>query len=124
VEIWKIRQKSTGLFAKGGSMRGWHSDRGWSEKGKNWNKLSHVKLHINNNVEYYRRQGDDIEIVKLTLRVSDKDTLSMVDLIRDMTTKKREKQEALDRYHRERRLEKLEDVCSKSMAVTKILVSL
>jgi len=42
--VYKIRDKNTRLYSKGG-MNG---NKLWSENGKSWNTLGHIKLHINN----------------------------------------------------------------------------
>jgi hypothetical protein len=67
-EGWKIRQKSTGKFSKGGGM-GHYGGGGFGpiSKGKVWNNLCHVESHMRGNIKFYQDNGDDIELVKVEL---------------------------------------------------------
>lgn len=106
MEIWKIRQKSTGLFSVGGDLRpGWEC---WAETGKNWSKLGHLKNHLNIAADFYRQHQDDIEVVKMVLVASEKDTIPMKKLLDDREKRHREKQIKIDAARKERRLAELE----------------
>jgi len=61
--VFKIRQKSTGLFAKGGGTWG----KFWVEAGKIWRKKHHAEAHIRNNLEFYRAEQDDVELIQYQL---------------------------------------------------------
>ena len=98
MEIWKIRQKSTRLFSIGGEITRNGASRAWSEKGKNWNRLNHLKNHLNINARFYRKHQDDIEIVKMELVASEKDTIPMKELLDD-----REKRHKKKQYEKQRR---------------------
>ena len=105
-QVWKIRQKSTRLFSVGGNLhRGF---RAWSKKGKSWNQLNHLKNHLNLNVEFYRECQDDIEIVKLEMVVSEKDTISMREMLDEREERYQQKQLNRAQRRRETRLIELE----------------
>jgi hypothetical protein len=108
MEIWKIRQKSTGLFSVGGDVVRNGVNGAWSEKGKNWNRLNHLKSHLNINATFYRRNQNDIEIVKMILTVSEKDTIPMKTLLDDREKRHKKKEEIREQSRRERRLAELE----------------
>ena len=61
-KIYKIINLETELFSSGGSM-GYSRGR-WSKKGKKWNELHHVHRHIANNINYYKKLGDRVQIVE------------------------------------------------------------
>ena len=79
IEIWKIRQKSTGLFSRGGTLRHPYDDsRAWSKKGKSWKQINHLRSHLNLAASFYRQQQDDIEVVKLVMVVDDSHSIRHV----------------------------------------------
>jgi hypothetical protein len=43
MKMWKIRNKETGEFSKGGSST-WNI---WTKGGKTWTNIGHVKSHLN-----------------------------------------------------------------------------
>jgi uncharacterized protein (TIGR02996 family) len=60
---FRIRRKSDGLFFDG---------RGWSEKGKDWKQLGHVRAHFTQdslNRLYNGTEWDDLEVVVYEVRV-------------------------------------------------------
>jgi hypothetical protein len=42
-KVYKIRNKETGLFSKGGS----YSKDIWTKEGKSWSNIWHLKNHLN-----------------------------------------------------------------------------
>lgn len=106
MEIWKIRQISTGLFSGGGNIDPYSG--GWCEKGKNWNKLGHLKNHLNLGINFYRRHQDDIEVVKMELVVCEKDTISMKELLDAREKKNKAKEAKYEKARRESRLIEIE----------------
>jgi len=71
VAMWKIRDKTTGLFSPGGGM----SYANFTKKGKTWSEKRHVMSHISNNQKYYRKRSDNLEIVMMSL--SDEEVLEL-----------------------------------------------
>jgi hypothetical protein len=108
MEIWKIRQKSTGLFSVGGDVVRNGVGGAWSEKGKNWNRLNHLKSHLNINARFYREHQDNIEIVKMILVASEKDTIPMKTLLDDREKRHKEKEAKYEEHRREYRLAQIE----------------
>ena len=48
IKLYKIYNPTTGKYSKGGAPIPYEDTRYfWSKKGKTWNELRHVKLHLN-----------------------------------------------------------------------------
>jgi uncharacterized protein (TIGR02996 family) len=61
---FKIRRKSDGLF--------FDRTGGWSEKGKDWKQLGHIRAHFTRESHashYYGAKWDDLEVVVYEVRV-------------------------------------------------------
>jgi hypothetical protein len=85
--VYKIRHKETGLFHKGGMIRGDFNRRSnWSPTGKKWSKLGHVKLHINQSLKEYEKHEDEFEIVEYTF--VEGDTYTPSEILDDMKSKR------------------------------------
>jgi len=93
-EVWKIRQKSTGLFASGGGVDAWNHHLFWKDKGKKWNARHHLVSHMRNNLKFYMSCKDDIEIVKMEVVESEvSDGVGFVmGLYDDAATKKKRRE--------------------------------
>lgn len=63
---YKIRNKKTGLFSKGGHAYG---DLNFDETGKIWKTIGHVKNHLN---MYDNRRTTDWEVVTFSLVETEK----------------------------------------------------
>lgn len=86
--IWKIRNKTTGLFSKGGSTPG------WNKTGKVWKQLSHLNAHFNHvTARYYA----DCEVVMY--EINEVSTTPTQDFL-DIAKQRKEAREA--RYEQER----------------------
>ena len=127
MEVYKIRRKSDGLFSQGGTMSSIYCasgglrldpnrvrmDRGklikcsnrWSDKGKNWNALHHLKAHIRQNIAYYIAFGDDIEVVKSEL--VETEVLLMVGVCDEVVNRKQTQNKEREKSHKKLRLEQL-----------------
>jgi len=78
-EIWKIRNKDTGLYNKGGKQN--YRDL-WVRDGKTWNSLGKLRMHMHNNKKFYNENADQIEIVQFEL--DEKQKIECRDVIDDV----------------------------------------
>jgi hypothetical protein len=84
--IYKIRHKKTGLYSKGGY------DPQWSNKGKTWNHIGHIKLHLREIMINPRIKKDleNWEIIEIALvQTENSFNQTPIDLIREMQEKDR-----------------------------------
>lgn len=100
-KIYKIRDKVTGLFSKGG-MNG-HGI--WSEQGKAWTNIGHIKNHLNQylnkGVKAYDYPYENAEIVEIEVNY---DECFKID-VDSLTTKLiKNKKEAEAEYERRMKL--------------------
>ncbi|MEK3917198.1 hypothetical protein [Paenibacillus sp. FSL H7-0331] len=61
-KVYKIRNKETGLFSKGGT------DNIWTKEGKSWSNIGHLKHHLNQLAKYYLKDKNpyiNAEIVEV-----------------------------------------------------------
>lgn len=72
---YKIRNKKTGLFSKGGE------DPSWNTVGKVWSKLGHLRLHITSVMQYewQRPDFDNWEVIEY--EVTEKAVKSVIDIV-------------------------------------------
>jgi hypothetical protein len=61
-KLYKILDKETGLYSKGGTFPN------WSKHGKTWNHLGHIKNHLRFFMETKRENGD-VDYHKLVNRI-------------------------------------------------------
>lgn len=66
-KIYKIRDKKTGLFSRGGS----YGHGVWSKTGKSWGNIGHIKNHLNQYIDRGAKARDypyeDAEIIEIEL---------------------------------------------------------
>ena len=90
--VYKIRNKETGLFSKGGTYTGNYL---WTKNGKPWSNIAHVKNHLN----YFNRNRADYpyhnaEIIELEINY-DENYSYPVSVLMDEIQSKREDEEKL-----------------------------
>jgi hypothetical protein len=95
MKIYKIRNKDTGLFSKGGMTPY------WSKKGKTWNSFGHLKLHLSQmvKIDYYTKQVtyrakdlDKWEIIEIEVVETSKPLCDALVLIQQKFDEEKEKQ--------------------------------
>ena len=96
-KIYKIRDKATGLFSRGGS----YGHGVWSKTGKSWGNIGHIKNHLN---QYMRRGAkasdypyDNAEIIEIEL---DYDKCYKEDVNSLFTSMAKTKKEADEEYRK------------------------
>jgi hypothetical protein len=118
IKGYKIRNKETGEFSKGGASS-WNV---WTKGGKTWTNIGHVKNHLNaflNPDGSFRRDYPylNAEIIEVEIKYEDCLTYDVNILVGEMALKKEEKsikdQERYDRWIREKELKKLAELKSK-----------
>lgn len=66
--FYKIRNKRTGLFSKGGTKNTTTGDVAWSKHGKTWDTLgklrSHLNLHLGTDYGFKATDMSDWEVVQ------------------------------------------------------------
>ncbi len=60
MKAYKLRNKTTGKFSKGG----YYDFRGWSVEGKTWANLKNLKSHLR--MKYGSKVPDDLEVLEGT----------------------------------------------------------
>lgn len=55
--MYKIRNKTTGLFSTGGAYPR------WTKRGKVWTATHHIRSHLKSNAEYKKNFYADAEVV-------------------------------------------------------------
>ena len=109
IEIWKIRQKSSGLFSRGGTLRHPYDDsRAWSKKGKSWKQINHLRSHLNLAASFYRQQQADIEVVKLVMIIDEKNVIPMQQFLDERDERHQERNNEREQRRREFRLAEIE----------------
>lgn len=96
VKIYKIRDKSTGLFSKGGTS----TYSIWSKDGKSWSNIGHVKNHLNQ----FIRSGsvshdypyDNAEIVEVEVNYDECFKTDVESLMTKIVKSKKEAEEEYD----------------------------
>ncbi len=66
MKLYKIRNKTTGLYSPGGSGVGWPSN--WEHTGKTWKRIGDVRNHVTMMREYGMSKEDmnDWELIEIT----------------------------------------------------------
>lgn len=86
-KIYKIRDKETRLFSKGGDL----ADRPnlvkyrWSKKGKTWNSIGALKNHLN----FFKKIPDTWEIIVYEVLTNPSHTISAKELMEDHVKNKK-----------------------------------
>jgi hypothetical protein len=55
--FYKIRNKNTGMFSKGGMRKSSTDDVEWSRQGKTWDTLGKLRSHLNQHLNYDGSKG-------------------------------------------------------------------
>lgn len=78
MKIFKIRNTRTGLYSCGGSMPS------FTKKGKSWKCIGHIKNHIHNIRNPYKKTYmNECELVIIEYTETEKSTRSMIDVIKE-----------------------------------------
>lgn len=118
VKAWKIRNKETGEFSKGGT----YARHIWTKGGKTWSNIGHVKNHMNSFIGYNGELSSDYpyhnaEIVEVEIDYEECFTYDVSVLVEDMRSAKEKKAQRAEELHekwiREKELKKLAELQKK-----------
>jgi hypothetical protein len=118
VKAWKIRNKETGEFSKGGTST-WGI---WTKGGKTWTNIGHVKSHLRSWVYpsgqlHEKYPYHNAEIIEVEIDYSDCFTYPVNILVANMVEDKKEKakkqKDLHEKWLRERELKLLEELKKK-----------
>jgi hypothetical protein len=117
-KIYKIRNKETGLFSKGGSC-GYNI---WTKDGKSWSNIGHLKSHLNHYVDYRGNKDkyypyENAEIIEIVINYDECYKTHVNDLV-DLIIEKKEKaqkeyEESQRRWQEEREKKQLAELKAK-----------
>jgi hypothetical protein len=92
-KIYKIRDKSTGLFSKGGTS----TYNLWTKEGKSWSNIGHIKNHINQflnkGVKSKHYPYDNAEIVEIEVNYDECFKTDVEHLTKKLIENKKEAEE-------------------------------
>lgn len=113
MKVYKIRNKETGLFSKGGTGRDV-----WTKTGKSWSNIGHVKLHLNMHNKNKRNYPyANAEVVEVEINYDQCYSYPVDDLMDEIQENRdkrnREAKERRERWARERELKKLKELKEK-----------
>ena len=119
MKIYKIRNKETGLFSKGGS----NTLNIWSKTGKSWSNIGHLKNHLNLHCKYCwsedpKKRSDypyeNAEIIELEFNFEECFKYDVEELSRQMLDNKiadfKDYQSKNEVWKRRKELEQLEEL--------------
>lgn len=118
MKAYKIRNKETGQFSKGGTSTRWI----WSKAGKTWGNIGHVKNHMHSFINSDGSLRDDYpyhnaEIVLVEVDYDECFRYDVSNLVDEMRIAKEEQarkdKERYENWIRERELKKLEELKKK-----------
>lgn len=75
IKIYRIRDRITGLWSKGGSYGG------FGKKAKTWDSLGHVHSHITNVIRYHAERYANADIVEFVLEPTEARKFAVSDVI-------------------------------------------
>lgn len=89
INIYKIRDKKTGLFSRGGS------NPSWTKGGKTWTNIGHVKNHLHQLLRSYDMDVKaspykNAEIIKIEVDLDDCFSYDVGMMVDEMISKKQE----------------------------------
>jgi hypothetical protein len=92
-KLFKIRNKETGEFSKGGTS-GWNI---WTKGGKTWTNIGHVKSHLNQFLRHYINDNErypyhNAEIVEVEVDYDDCFAYDVDVLVEEIDNKNKEKE--------------------------------
>lgn len=112
-KVYKIRNKETGLFSKGGTSFSEKNDI-WVKEGKTWSNLGHLKNHLNlfftsSNFKNSRYPYNNAEIIEVEISYDDCLKFDVDDLVEEIlekkVNKKRDYDEKINKLREEREIE-------------------
>ncbi|UGO50654.1 hypothetical protein PQE68_gp063 [Bacillus phage vB_BanS_Sophrita] len=98
-KVFKIMNKDTGKFSKGGSDGG---EKVWTKNGKSWGNIGHVKAHLNTYM-YGRRDKypyDNAVIIEVEFNPEDCYSIPVNDLFDEMVLSKEEQHRKEEERHK------------------------
>lgn len=114
-KVYKIRDKETGLFSKGGSSH-WNI---WTKVGKSWSNIGHIKNHLHMFIDHdgVKNQGypySNAEIIEVEINYDNCFHYDVGELF-DVMAEDKAKQEEIyhkqqEKWLREYELKQLEDL--------------
>lgn len=114
IKHWKIRDKETGLFSKGGTRTDSYL---WTKNGKSWSNIGGLKNHLNQFVSYEGQLKKDYpyhnaEIVEVEVDYDDCFVIPVSDMINSIKENKAKQEEirqaSWEKWRKERELAELE----------------
>lgn len=99
--IYKIMNKNTGKFSKGGSDGG---DKIWTKNGKSWGNLGHVRSHLNSYLWMGKEHKDypyhDAVVIEVIFNPEDCYSVPVNDIFDEMKLSKEEQQKKAEERHK------------------------
>jgi hypothetical protein len=116
-KIYKIRNKKTGLFSKGGS----DGRDIWTKEGKSWSSLGHLKNHIALFIHGNKKAGDypyeDAEIIEIEVNYNNCFKMDINEVLENMIGKRvrieKQREEKYRKWREEYERKQLEELKKK-----------
>ncbi|MNH66463.1 hypothetical protein D3C73_184940 [compost metagenome] len=111
-KVFKIRNKETGLFSKGGT----NTYNLWSKEGKSWSNIGHLKNHLNQFLNRWCKENpyENAEIVEVEINYDTCMRVDVNELFNELKQNKERAEEAyrqrLQRWKEERERKQLEEL--------------
>ena len=104
LKVYKIRNKETGLFSKGGNS---HCNI-WTKEGKSWSNIGHVKSHLNQFINYSGHKCadypyDNAEIVEIEIYYNMCSTQAVNEMVQIIMDKKEQERQRWEEHNRKQK---------------------
>lgn len=117
-KLFKIRNKETGEFSKGGAW----SYNIWTKGGKTWTNIGHVKNHLNQFLHHYNNDNErhpyhNAEIIEVEVDYDECFAYDVDILVEEINDKKKAEEKRVEELHKKwvkkRELKQLEELKKK-----------